>query len=152
MKNGQLKNSFIEGPISPEKVAKSIAGHLHKTQIGGHSIFLGQVRKDEINGKRVTAIEFTAYTEMAEQKIAAIREAVFARYDLVCMHIYHSLGRINTGELCFFVFTSSRHRKAAIQACNELVERIKTEVPIWGKEIFEDESYQWKVNQKIDPS
>lgn len=150
MKNKQLKNSFIEGSISPEKVAKSIAGHLHKTHIGGHSIFLGQVRNDSINGKTVASIEFSAYTEMAEQKIAEIREAIFARYDLVCMHVYHSLGRINTGELCFFVFTSSQHRKAAIQACNELVERIKAEVPIWGKEIFEDESYHWKVNRQID--
>ncbi|HRB72797.1 molybdenum cofactor biosynthesis protein MoaE [Flavobacterium sp. WV_118_3] len=150
MKNKQLKNSFIEGPISPEKVAKSIAGHLLKTHIGGHSIFLGQVRNDSINGKTVASIEFSAYTEMAEQKIAEIREAIFARYDLVCMHVYHSLGLINTGELCFFVFTSSQHRKAAIQACNELVERIKAEVPIWGKEIFEDESYHWKVNRQID--
>ncbi len=152
MKNIPLKNSFIDGPIPPEKVAKSIAGHLLKTNIGGHSIFLGQVRNDSINGKTVASIEFSAYTEMAEQKIAEIREAIFARYDLVCMHVYHSLGQINTGELCFFVFTSSKHRKAAIQACNELVERIKAEVPIWGKEIFEDESYHWKVNPKMDRS
>jgi len=152
MKNISLKNSFIDGPISPVKIAATIAGHQHKTEIGGHSIFLGQVRKDPINGKTVTAIEFSAYTEMAEQKIAEIREAIFARYDLVCMHVYHSLGRITTGELCFFVFTSSQHREASIQACNELVERIKAEVPIWGKEIFEDESYRWKINRHIEHS
>jgi molybdopterin synthase catalytic subunit len=43
-----MKNSFIEGAISPEKIATSIAHHQHKTNIGGHSIFLGQVRADEI--------------------------------------------------------------------------------------------------------
>jgi molybdopterin synthase catalytic subunit len=44
------------------------------------------------------------------------------------------------------VFTSSKHRKDAIAACEYLVERIKAEVPVWGKEIFEDDSHAWKVN------
>jgi molybdopterin synthase catalytic subunit len=45
------------------------------------------------------------------------------------------------------VFTSAAHRKAAIDACEETVERLKAELPVWGKEIFEDETYQWKVNK-----
>jgi molybdopterin synthase catalytic subunit len=65
------------------------------------------------------------------------------------MHIYHSLGLVKAGEICLFVFTSSKHRKAAIEACNELVERIKAELPIWGKEIFEDNSSQWKENKPL---
>ena len=48
---------------------------------------------------------------------------------------------------CLFVFTSSKHRKEATLACNEVVERIKNELPVWGKEIFEDETHQWKINQ-----
>ena len=62
------------------------------------------------------------------------------------MHIYHSLGEVNVGEICLFVFTSSKHRKAAIAACEELVERIKKELPVWGKELFENKQEQWKVN------
>ena len=62
------------------------------------------------------------------------------------MHIYHSLGKIKAGEICLFVVTSSKHREPAQQACDELVERIKAEVPICGKEIFEDETHQWKEN------
>ena len=141
-----MKNSFIEGAISPEKIATSIAHHQHKTNIGGHSIFLGQVRADEIDQKVVKAIEFTTYRELAEQKIATIREDIFEKYALTCMHIYHSLGEIKAGEICLFFFFSSKHRKPAQQACDELVERIKAEVPIWGKEIFEDETHQWKEN------
>ncbi|WP_164110377.1 MULTISPECIES: molybdenum cofactor biosynthesis protein MoaE [Sphingobacterium] len=146
MKEIKLKNSFIQGAIPPEKIAAGIAHHQHKTNIGGHAIFLGQVRADQIDGKIVKAIEFSAYPELAEKKIAEIREDIFAKYELTCMHIYHSLGVINAGELCLFVFTSSRHRKPAQKACDELVERIKAEVPIWGKEIFEDQTYQWKEN------
>jgi molybdopterin synthase catalytic subunit len=62
------------------------------------------------------------------------------------MHIYHSLGKIAVGEICLFVFTSSKHRRAAIDACNELVERIKSELPIWGKEILDTDETQWKQN------
>jgi len=141
------KNIFVRGRIEPSFIADNIAKHSTKTTIGGHSIFLGQVRADAINGKEISAIEYTAYEEMASEKMHAIRESVFEKYELICMHVYHSLGKIATGEICFFVFTSSAHRKAAIDACQEIVERIKNELPIWGKELFEDETYQWKVNR-----
>lgn len=140
------KNIFVQGPIAPAFVGDSIAKHQSKTNIGGHSIFLGQVRADEIEGNKVAAIEYTAYEEMALEQMHTIREAIFEKYPLTCMHIYHSLGRVGAGELCLFVFTSSAHRKAAIDACEEAVERIKAELPIWGKEVFEDEAYQWKEN------
>lgn len=143
----RVKNIFTEGPIDPAFVADSIAKHATKTSIGGHSIFLGQVRADELEGKRVIAIEYTSHIEMALEKMTEIREDIFEKYPLTCMHVHHSLGRVQTGEICLFVFTSSAHRKAAIDACNECVERIKAELPIWGKEIFEGEGYQWKVNQ-----
>lgn len=141
------KNIFIQGAIPPEKISESIAKHQSKTSIGGHSIFLGQVRADEADGKTVTAIEYTAYEEMAHKEVDKIREEAFNTYDLICAHIYHSLGKIRSGELCFFVLTSSAHRKAAREANQFLVDEIKERVPIFGKEIFEDETYKWKVNR-----
>lgn len=141
------KNIFVRGSISPTFIGDSIQKHSTKTEIGGHSIFLGQVRADSIHEKKVVAIEYTAYEEMALEKMHMIREEIFAKYQLVCMHVYHSLGKIAAGEICLFVFTSSAHRKAAIDACHEAVERIKSELPIWGKELLEDETHQWKVNQ-----
>ena len=140
------KNIFVDGPISSEKIAQSIQNHSSKTNIGAHSIFLGQVRADEKDGSLVKAIEYSAYNEMALQKAFEIREAIFEKYDLTCMHIYHSLGQVNTGEICLFVFTSSKHRKMAIDACEELVERIKNELPVWGKELLENSEENWKVN------
>ena len=147
MSEKKIKNIFVDGPISPEFIAKSIGNHSTKTEIGGHSIFMGQVRKDDIDGKMVSAIEYTAFEELALNKMHEIREEIFSKYPLSCMHIHHSLGTINAGEICLFVFTSSKHRKPAIEACNELVERIKSELPIWGKEIFTDASHQWKKNK-----
>lgn len=142
-----MKNIFIIGPISPQKIAESIAHHQVKTQIGAHEIFLGQIRADEIEGKTVAAIEYSAYEEMALKTAHEIRESAFEKFDITCMHIYHSLGTVKTGEICLFVFTSSAHRKEAREACTYLVEEIKSKLPIFGKEIFADETHQWKVNK-----
>lgn len=140
------KNVFVQGAITPDFIANSIAKHQTKTTIGAHDIFLGQVRADVIDGKTVSAIEYTAYEEMANIKFDEIRENAFDKFDLTCSHIYHSLGAVNAGELCLFVFVSSPRRKEAIKALEYLVETIKAESPIFGKEIFEDQSHQWKVN------
>jgi molybdopterin synthase catalytic subunit len=142
-----MKKVFITGAISPQFIADSIAKHSTKKEIGAHSIFLGQVRNDIIENKEVKAIEYTAYEEMSDQQFHDIRESAFQKYNLTCMHIYHSLGRVNAGEICLYVFTSSKHRKDATEACSYLVERIKKEVSVWGKEIFEDETYVWKENK-----
>ena len=146
MSETKYKNVFVEGAISPEKIATSIAHHQVKTQIGAHDIFLGQVRADVIDGKTVQGIDYSAYEDMALKAFHEIREAAFDKFDLTCMHIYHSIGPVKAGEICLFVFTSSAHRKEAMDACRWLVEEIKANVPVFGKEIFEDESHQWKVN------
>ncbi|MCX6312708.1 MAG: molybdenum cofactor biosynthesis protein MoaE [Bacteroidetes bacterium] len=137
---------FRQGAITANFIAESIAKHSGKTNIGAHDIFLGQVRNDLIENKTVVAIDYSAYEEMAEQKFHEIREAAFSKYNLVCMHIYHSIGIVKAGEICLFVFVSSKHRTDAFDACREIVEQIKAQVPIWGKEIFEDESHVWKIN------
>ena len=142
-----MKNIFIEGPISSVFIGESIQKHSTKKDIGAHSIFLGQIRADEIDGKTVSLIDYTANQDMAMEKMHEIRESIFLKYELTCMHVYHSLGSVNAGEICLFVFISSRHRKKAIQACEEVVERIKKELPVWGKEAFGDDSYQWKENK-----
>jgi len=141
-----MKNCFKEGTISPEFIANSIVHHQVKTTIGAHQIFLGQVRGDLIDSKEVVAIEYTAHEEMANKAFHVIREAAFEKYDLVCMHIYHSLGVVKTGEICLFVFVSSKHRKDVQLAIEFIVEEIKKKVPIFGKELFEDDSFVWKEN------
>lgn len=145
--NPKIKNIFVTGAISPAFIGEKIAAHQSKTGIGGHSIFLGQVRGDTMENKQVVAIDYTSYEAMAMEQMAAIREMIIEKYSLTCMHVYHSLGKIKTGEVCLFVFTSAPHRRAAIEGCTETVERLKAELPIWGQEIFEDDSVQWKTNK-----
>jgi len=147
MREKKLANIFVQGPIAASFIADSIQKHSSKTDIGGHSIFLGQVRADRIDGKEVAAIEYTTYEEMALEMMYTIRENIIAKYDLTCMHVYHSLGKVKAGEISLFVFTSAPHRKEAIDACEETVERIKAELPVWGRELLLDETFRWKENK-----
>ncbi len=110
---------FTEGAVSPAFITDTIAKHGTKKTIGDHSIFLGQVRNDMQNGREVKAIDYTAYTEMAEEVFHKIREDAFSLFSLTCMHIYHSLGSVKAGEISLFVFTSSVHRKDAIEVCKK---------------------------------
>jgi molybdopterin synthase catalytic subunit len=137
---------FNEGAISPQQIADTIAKHSVKKNIGAHQLFLGQVRADEKNGKSVNAIEYSTYAEMAEMEIEKIREHIITKHQLSCAHVLHSTGRVNAGEISLFVFVSSPHRKSATDACREMVELIKKDVPVFGKELFEDGSYTWKEN------
>lgn len=147
MAETKKRTLFVPGAIAPEFIAESIAKHQSKTGIGAHDIFLGQVRADVIEGKTVTGIEYTAYEEMALEKIHEIREATFAKFELSCMHIYHSLGEVPAGGICLFVFVSAPHRQAAFEGLREVVERIKAELPVFGRELFDDRSSTWKVNR-----
>ena len=134
------------GPISSEMIAQSIEKHSTMHGIGAHNIFLGQVRADEFEQRKVVAIDYTCYETMADQIFHDIREEAFSKFQLSCMHIYHSLGSVEAGKISLFVFTSSKHRKMAIDACSFIVEEIKSKAPVWGKEIFEDNTHQWKEN------
>lgn len=140
------KTVFIQGPISSEFIGQSIAKHQSKHTIGAHNIFLGQVRADEIEGNVVAAIEYSAYEEMADEAMLVIREKAFAQFDLICMHIYHSIGEVKAGEICLFVFVSATRRKQVYEATEAIVNWIKTEVPIFGKELFENSTFAWKKN------
>lgn len=141
-----MKKIFIDGPISPEFISDSISKHQSKHNIGAHNIFLGQVRADIIKDQNVKSIEYSAYEDMANKKVNEIREDAFKKFDLTCLHTYHSLGNIKVGEISFFVFVSSVRRSEVYEATQYLVDRIKNEVPIFGKEIFENEKFQWKEN------
>lgn len=140
------KNVFVEGAISPTFIADSIAKHQSKHTIGAHNIFLGQVRADVIDDNMVVGIEYSAYTDMANEALHTIREKAFKKFDLTCMHIYHSIGMVKAGEICLFVFVSAPRRKQVYEATEAIVNWVKTDVPIFGKEVFENNNFAWKKN------
>lgn len=134
---------FVQGPVTPEFIAESLAKHQSKTSIGAHSMFMGQVRADEADREEVIAIDYSAYPEMAEKIINEFREPYFQKYDLSCLHIHHSIGEVKVGELSLFIFVSAPHRADCIAAITELVEDVKFKVPVWKKELMTDGSHRW---------
>lgn len=146
----KVKDIFVEGAIPASFIAESIAKHATRTDIGAHEIFLGQVRADvvpSVQDGRVQAIEFTTYREMALERMTIIREEAFTKWPaMTCLHVHHSLGCIKAGELCFMVFASAPHRIQAREAVAWVVDRIKAELPIFGREILSDASHVWKTN------
>ena len=161
VKSRKIKNIFVVGAVTPDRIAESIRKHSTKHDIGAHEIFLGQVRGDLVSktasgnvdqqlaegSTRVSSITYTAYEEMALEAMHDIREDTFTRFPITCMHVYHSLGDIKVGDICFFVFASSTHRQAAREAVAHLVDTIKEKLPIFAKENFDDGDHQWKENK-----
>lgn len=141
-----MSHVFMQGPVCPQTISDLIAKHSAKENIGAQALFLGQVRGDIIQQKKVIGIEYSAYEEMAHKIFHAIREEGFQKFDLVCMHIIHSIGFVKVGEISLFVLVSSRHRQEAFAACAWIVEEIKKRVPVFGKEMLEGSGYQWKEN------
>lgn len=138
---------WITGPVAPESIAEWIALHGSMHHIGACELFLGQVRDDIVNDDRVAAIEYTAYTEMANARGVGIWQDIMDQYALACLHIRHSLGVVPAGGISLCVLATSAHRQAARDACREVVERIKHELPVWGKERLHAGHHRWKENQ-----
>ena len=107
------------------------------------------MRADIVENKKVITVDYSSYEQMTLEQMTAFGETIIEKYSLTCMHVYHSLGKIKTGEICLFVFTSAPHRKAAIEAFLKRWNDLKRNCQSRGREIFEDDSFQWKINQPL---
>jgi len=143
-----MKSQYlIEGPITIEVIADFMGKMAEKTDCGGHSAFYGQVRSDESDGRRVKAIEYSAYEAMVKGEADKIKDEVMVDFsDARSVEIVHSTGVVKAGELSLFVLVSAGHRQHAIEACSRCVELIKERLPVWKKEMYDDESHFWKEN------
>jgi molybdopterin synthase catalytic subunit len=141
---------LIDGPLPPGVISDVVANAGNNTDSGGHSLFVGQVRRDLVDGKYVKAIEYSAYEEMVMSEADKIKKSILSEFDdIKKIEILHSRGIVNAGEISLVVLVSAGHRHDAINACRKAVELIKEKLPIWKKEIFEDNSELWKENDSL---
>lgn len=101
--------------------------------------FTGAVR-DETAGRRVVRLEYEAYASMADAVLTKLGREVEEGWPGAHLAIHHRVGTLHPGELAVVIAASAPHRAAAFEACRHAIERLKQEVPIWKKEIFEDGS------------
>jgi molybdopterin synthase catalytic subunit len=138
-------NYLIEGPVTQNIIISIIADMGEKSDAGGLTFFLGQVRADKTEGKIVKAIEYTAYEGMVEAEADKIKKSVQEEFsDVKSIEIIHSTGLVKVGEISLVAAISAGHRKQAIEACSKTVELIKERLPVWKKELYEDNSHIWK--------
>jgi molybdopterin synthase catalytic subunit len=104
-----------------------------KTQIGGTAVFVGSVR-DINNGNDVSAITLEHYPGMTEKALQAIEAEARNRWVLDDVLIVHRYGRMEPGEDIVLVICCSEHRNAAFEACQFLMDWLKTKAPFWKLE------------------
>ena len=104
-----------------------------RASAGGIAVFLGTVR-DHNEGQAVTELEYEAYTAMAEKELVAIADEIEREIAGVAVAVLHRVGRLQVGDLAVVCAAGAPHREEAFRACRELIERIKTRVPIWKRE------------------
>lgn len=138
---------LITGPVTREVLNDLLGSFGEDLSAGGHSLFIGQVRADSTGGRRVSAIEYSAYENMVNKEADKIIEGIYSSFnDVRSVKIIHSTGVVRAGEISLFVLVSAGHRRQAIEACETIVEQIKERLPVWKQEIFEDSTREWKSN------
>ncbi len=100
---------------------------------GAVACFLGRVR-DHSEGVAVHALDYDAYAPMALAVMRHIAEEVRGRHRLSTVAVVHRVGELAVGDVAVAVVTASAHRAAALDACRELIEAVKADVPIWKGE------------------
>jgi molybdopterin synthase catalytic subunit len=102
---------------------------------GGTALFLGTVR-DYNESKPVLKMYYEIYKEMAERNLAKIEYEVKTKWKINKFVAIHRTGELRVGDVSVAVAASAEHRKQAFQACIYGIDQIKTKVPIWKKEIY----------------
>lgn len=121
-------------PISAPQLLKDFESKL--TSSGGVVSFSGMVRPDGTDS-RVLGLFLQSYSPMTENGIETAVEQALSRWPLEALTVHHRTGEIRTGETIVFVATASRHRRAAFEAADFLMDYLKTEAVFWKKEITE---------------
>ena len=103
---------------------------------GAIATFIGTTRNQN-DGRKVVALDYDAYPEMAEIELRRIGEDAGKKWKIERMAITHRVGPVAIGEASVVIAVSAAHRDDAFQACRFAIEEIKKTVPIWKKEIYE---------------
>jgi molybdopterin synthase catalytic subunit len=105
-------------------------------EAGAVATFIGTTRNNN-EGRRVIALDYEAYPEMAEKELARLGEEANKKWQICRMAIVHRVGPVQITEPSVMIAVSAAHREAAFAACRFAIEEIKRTVPIWKKEVYE---------------
>lgn len=129
--------------LDPEALRSAVADPAS----GAIATFVG-VTRNSFAGKAVEHLEYEAYAPMAEQEMERIGMEIAARWPMVTgIAIAHRTGRVEVGEASVAIAISAPHRREALAACAQAIDRLKATLPVWKKEVFADGS-EWRENRE----
>ena len=131
--SGGSMNIITADKIDVEGISKSL-----KSDYNGSILCFQGVARKYTNEDRVIHLEYEAYNEMAEKLISQIIAEAKNKFQIDQVIIQHRIGIVKSQETSLVVCVSSPHRKASFLAIPWIVDKIKTDVPIWKKEVFEN--------------
>jgi molybdopterin synthase catalytic subunit len=121
--------TLTETPFEPGALLTAFAAG--RSETGAVATFTGLARAD---GGATNILELEAYPGFTDREITRIAEAARERFALDDLQIVHRIGRIGPGEPIVFVATAASHRRAAFEACDHLMDYLKSRAPFWKKE------------------
>jgi molybdopterin synthase catalytic subunit len=128
---------ITDAPLSVDKLVSAVT----TPEVGGISIFLGVVRsRDE--GRAVDSLDYSDHPS-ADAVLTQCAERVAAQHDVIGVAVEHRVGHLEVGELAVVVVVGAAHRHAALSACTQLIDEIKTSVPIWKEQHFSSGASAW---------
>src|SRR3954447_14942357 len=122
---------LVDGPLD----VAVVRGEVEDREGGAVASFVGTVRRSS-RGRDVVHLEYEAFEEMAEPMLARLGDELTERYGLCSVAVHHRLGRVEIGEASVVIAVSAPHRAAALDACREAIETLKTTIPLWKKEVY----------------
>lgn len=105
-------------------------------EAGAIATFIGTTRNNN-EGRKVIALNYEAYPEMAEKELVRLGDEARQRWNICRMAIVHRIGPVQITEPSVMIAVSAAHREDAFAACRFAIEEIKKSVPIWKKEVYE---------------
>lgn len=111
-------------------------------ECGGIGVFVGTVRNHH-EGKAVKALKYTSYAPVAEKMIRQIEQDIQHKYGVSYVRVVHRIGALDIGDTAIIAMAYAPHRREAFAACEEAVERVKHEVPVWKEEFYLDGTSQY---------
>jgi MoaE-MoaD fusion protein len=136
---------LVSTSIDPEPLLEQ----LKQPENGAVAMFDGIVRNNS-RGRRTLYLDYSGYEPMALRKMEQLATGALARFAVRDVRIVHRLGRLEIGESSVYIAVSSAHRAAAFDACRWLIDTLKTTVPIWKEEFFEDGAV-WADGEPFPP-
>jgi molybdopterin synthase catalytic subunit/molybdopterin converting factor small subunit len=119
-------------PLSLDRVVHEVA----TDEAGAIATFSGTARRHS-RGRVVEYLDYEAYEGMAEEMMTRLANDLRSRYDLQGVAIHHRVGRVGLGEPSVVIAVSAAHRADALAACRDAIDILKTDVPLWKKEVYQ---------------